>query len=73
MFAIVREGAGLGAFGCLLEGNDVVGVGLEGECEGIGMLVDVDFEVEGLVGVILDSGGLENHVALLFGGDGEEG
>ena len=28
MFAVVREGAGLGAFGRLLEGNDVVGVGL---------------------------------------------
>lgn len=37
------------------------------------MLVDVDLEVEGLVGVILDSGGLEDHVALFFGGDGEEG
>ena len=36
------------------------------------MLVDVDLEVEGLVGVILDSGGLEDHVALFFGCDGEE-
>lgn len=72
MFAVVREGAGLGAFGRLLEGNDVVGVGLEGKCEGIGMLVDVDLEIEGLVGLILGSGGLDDHVALLFGGDGEE-